>query len=127
MAADGMGGVAMVGYYYTGINIPLHPLAAGGGKNGFVAYTQIGAREADYRNPSRFQAPTAVCKTTGIIDLNTWMIPATSGNAVAVMASASVSNAASSLGAANSTSATLTGGSGSLTVDSEQLCRWAKP
>ncbi|MEO8067820.1 MAG: HYR domain-containing protein, partial [Flavobacteriales bacterium] len=134
VAADDMGGVAMVGFYYSGINIPLHPLAASGGQNGFVAYTQMGAREPDFRDPSRFQAPSSVCKTGGTIDLSTWMIPTTSGNAVAVMTSANVSNPGSSLAAPNSSSATLTGGTGSLTVDlgtqipagEAVLLRWRK-
>ncbi|HRF80461.1 MAG TPA: discoidin domain-containing protein, partial [Flavobacteriales bacterium] len=116
VAADKYGGLVIAGSFGTELNVPGYGLTGPSNENGFVAFAQFGDREADPLEPARFNAPTAVCAGTAI-DLNSWMVPKTTGYAISVTSSSNVTNTTNALAAWDNTRALLQGGSGVMSLE----------
>ncbi|MBK8497479.1 MAG: hypothetical protein IPL52_01355 [Flavobacteriales bacterium] len=117
VAADGFGGVVICGSFRTGLAVPSFPLAGPNNENAFLSYALLGGRAPEIRDGSRFNAPAAVCDNSGPIDLATWMVPLTSGNAAALVSSVAVANPANALGPRDNNKAVLNGGTGTMVLD----------
>ncbi|MBL7957211.1 MAG: hypothetical protein JNM49_04560, partial [Flavobacteriales bacterium] len=117
VAADGLGGVALAGSFENAISIPGNALTGTNNEGAFVAKAQAGVRGPAIMNPSTFLAPAAVCQTSGPIDLTTWLVAQTAGNATAVPITGGASNAMNMIGAPDGAFASIGSAGAGFVVD----------